>query len=70
MPFIADGNADLKVRGQRLTPSVDLALMLDSFIFNEININKLTVKGQLDTAANINFYTINLLTSHKRRANT
>ena len=51
MPFIADGNADLKVRGQRLTPSVDLALILDSFIFNEININKLTVKGQLDTAA-------------------
>ncbi|KTD89793.1 autotransporter assembly complex protein TamB [Pseudoalteromonas sp. H71] len=51
MPFIANGNADLKVRGQRLTPSVDLALILDSFIFDDININQLNVKGQLDTAA-------------------
>jgi translocation and assembly module TamB len=51
MPFIANGNADLKVRGQRLTPSVDLALILDSFIFDDININQLSVKGQLDTAA-------------------
>lgn len=51
MPFIANGNADLKIRGDRLTPSIDLGLILDRFIFNEININKLTVKGQLDTAA-------------------
>ena len=51
LPFIANGNADLKVRGDRLTPSVDLALMLESFIFNEININKLSLKGHLDTAA-------------------
>ena len=50
MPFIANGKADLKVRGERLTPSVDLALMLDNFIFNEIQVNKLSVKGQLDTA--------------------
>ncbi|WP_076924412.1 translocation/assembly module TamB domain-containing protein [Pseudoalteromonas sp. EB27] len=51
IPFTADGNANLKVRGERLTPSVDLALILDRFIFDEININKLSVKGQLDTAA-------------------
>ena len=51
IPFTADGFADLKVRGERLTPSVDLALMLDRFIFDEINIDKLSVKGQLDTAA-------------------
>jgi len=51
MPFIANGNADLKVRGQRLTPSVDLALILDSFIFDDININQLNLKGKLDTAA-------------------
>ncbi|MBQ4800669.1 translocation/assembly module TamB [Pseudoalteromonas sp. MMG006] len=51
MPFIANGTANLKVRGERLTPSVDLALVLDSFIYNEINVNKFNVKGQLDTSA-------------------
>lgn len=51
LPFIANGKADLKVRGNRLTPSVDLAVMLERFIFNDININKLAVKSQLDMAA-------------------
>ena len=51
IPFTADGNANLKIRGNRLTPSVDLALILDRFIFNEISIDKLALKGQLDTAA-------------------
>ena len=51
MPFIADGKANIALRGQRLTPSVDLALMLDRFIFDEINISKLSVKADLDTAA-------------------
>jgi translocation and assembly module TamB len=50
MPFIANGKANLKLRGERLTPSVDLALVLDSFIFNDITVNKLSIKGQLDTA--------------------
>ncbi|MDN3396633.1 MULTISPECIES: translocation/assembly module TamB domain-containing protein [unclassified Pseudoalteromonas] len=51
LPFIANGKADLKVRGNRLTPSVNLAVILERFIFNEININKLAIKSQLDTAA-------------------
>ena len=51
LPFVANGKADLKVRGPRLTPAVDLSLLLDNFIYNDINVNKLTLKGQLDTAA-------------------
>ncbi|ASM49513.1 hypothetical protein PESP_a1390 [Pseudoalteromonas espejiana DSM 9414] len=51
MPFIANGNADLKVRGKRLTPAVDLSLLLDNFIYNDISINNVAMKAQLDTAA-------------------
>ena len=50
LPFIANGKADLSIRGERLTPAVDLALKLEQFIYDEININKLALKAQLDTA--------------------
>jgi translocation and assembly module TamB len=50
MPFIANGKANLKVRGERLTPSLDLALMLERFIYDEIEINKLAIKGTVNTA--------------------
>jgi translocation and assembly module TamB len=51
LPFIADGSATIAVRGERLTPAVDLAMLVDKLIFNDINLNQLSVKAQLDTAA-------------------
>ena len=48
VPFVANGKADLTLRGKRLAPSAKLSLTLDNFSFNDTTINDLSVKGNLD----------------------
>lgn len=52
LPMQGKGFADLSLRGERLEPTVDLSLVLNTLSYQDIQVDGLTLKGQFDYAAN------------------